>query len=94
MKEVSDLARCVSRSQGTDHEGIGLLDSHIVLVGVGDDRVGSVTISDTHEALEVVADAQASGSLAMMSSRPTKTPPQMNRSWVVSNGMSGCIGRL
>ena len=43
------------RTRGTDQEDVGLLDSHIVQVGVGDDRIGSASIPGIDESLEVVA---------------------------------------
>ena len=53
----------LARAGRTDQQDVGLLDSHILQVGVGDDRVGSVTIPGIDETLEVVGDAEGEPSL-------------------------------
>ena len=53
----------LARAGRTDQEDVGLLHDHIPEVGVGDDRIGSVTIPGIDEPLEVVADAEGEASL-------------------------------
>jgi len=55
----------LARAGRTGQQDVGLLDSPITEVGVGDDWIWSATIPAIDEALEVVADAWASRRLAM-----------------------------
>ncbi len=48
----------LARAGRTDEEDVGLLDSHIVQVGVGDDGIGSIPIPGIDDPLEVVRDAE------------------------------------
>ena len=48
----------LARAGWTDEQNVGLLDSHIVQVGVGDDGIRIAPFPAIDEALEVVGDAQ------------------------------------
>src|SRR5271157_1125510 len=53
----------LARAAGTDEQDVALLHDHIPEIGVGDDRIGGVTIPAIDETLEVVTDAQGEASL-------------------------------